>query len=394
MRPNWTLLLLVAAVAVVVALFLAGKPTNHSRKVGTPAAGTYTPGPRGADAKGGSDPPQPSNVSSTTGRTGDVVSRRLAALLAELENGVPPARVLQLLAELRRVVHLLPPEQAAEALIAFLETGDDRTTGLGFEIGAEGVMRETPTVRTAVVDLLGQTDPLQSVAYSRRIIEATDSPDEYALALRNLAWSFPGAVPREELVAAFMSMLARGEWTARPSRGFLEAFDVAVVTGSAGDLSPLLKNQPLGGLEPPLSRAAFVALDRMVLRDPAALAEKFKGDPSFLANAPFHRASLIARLDPRDAAQKDLLVSYLLRPDHAPGELEYFAEVFPNPNRFASNRLVTAPEAGGSIAEQAALDRAVLEVVGQLLDEPDASAAKPTLRAIREKLTKAMTSGP
>jgi len=322
-----------------------------------------------------------------SGAEGDSqVLRRLSSIVSELRKGAAPSKVLQLLDELRRLIRTLPPERAAAALIAFLETGEDQPTGLDFEIGGEGVMKETPTVRTAVLDLLGQTDPSQSVAYCRTLLRSTASADEYALALRNLGWSCPALVGRDELARDFRDMLARNEWISQPSRGFLEAFDVAVVAGAVDAVAPLLSDRPLGEPEPPLSRAAFVALDRMMLSQPELVVGNFKGDPSFLAQAPFHRASIMARLDPRVSGQKELLESYLLRTNHAAGEIEYFSEVFPNPNRFSSNRLVTGAEKGGSMVSQDAVDRAVLEVFEQWSSDPRFVSAKATIASVMDRL--------
>lgn len=77
---------------------------------------------------------------------------------------------------------------AAEALIAELQTGRDLETGLQFVVGAEGVLDEAPSYRSALLDLLGQTDPEAALHFSQSILENTQSPDEYALALRNVAW--------------------------------------------------------------------------------------------------------------------------------------------------------------------------------------------------------------
>jgi hypothetical protein len=322
------------------------------------------------------------------------LARRLDALIEALRNGLPRDEAMRLLAELKRLVHALPPDQAAAALIAFLESGEDQPTGLGFEIGGEGVMQQTPTIRTAVIDLLGQTDPYKAAEYSRSMLGSTSSSDEYALALRNLGWAYPAVVPRQELADAFQRMLAREEWSAQPSRGFLEAFDIAVVAGAVGQVTPLLQDQPVGTPEPPLSRAAFVALDRMMLREPEALIKHMEGNPSALTKAPFHRASLMARLDPRAGGQIKALENYILRADHAPGEMEYFSEIFPNPNRFHSQRLVTSHEEKGSMEDQDVLDRATLEVLDRWLTEARFAEKKPVILAIRERLATFLPTTP
>ena len=124
----------------------------------------------------------------------------------------------------------------------------------------------------------------------------------------------------------------------------------------------------------------------MMLSQPELVVGNFKGDPSFLAQAPFHRASIMARLDPRVSGHKELLESYLLRTNHAAGEIEYFSEVFPNPNRFSSNRLVTGAEKGGSMVSQDAVDRAVLEVFEQWSSDPRFVSAKATIASVMDRL--------
>jgi hypothetical protein len=327
------------------------------------------------------EPPQPADKSDTI-----IITRKINALLQEIRQGASPPRVLELLAELKKLLHHADPDEAAAALVAFLETGADSPTKLGFKIGPEGIMEETPTLRTALLDLLGQTDPTQSADYARVIMGTTRSADEYALAMRNLAWSSPGDTLQAELKNAFLGMLGRSEWRMNPTTGFLEAFDLAVATGALQEVAPLLQNQPVGVAEPPISRAAFVALDRMMLRNPDMVVATFVRDPSFLAQAPFHRASIMTRLDPRQPSQKDLLAQYLLRPDHASGELDYFAGVFPNGNRFSSHRLTTGWEAGGGIAEQDAIDQAVLQTLEEWAIDPKFAATSDTLQKIHDKL--------
>jgi hypothetical protein len=161
---------------------------------------------------------------------------------------------------------------------------------------------------------------------------------------------------------------------------------VAVVAGAVGDLTPLLQNQPLGTPEPLLSRAAFVALDRMMLREPETVVKHIAENPASTSAAPFHRASLMSRLDPRADGQNKALETYILRDDHAPGEMEYFSEIFPNPNRFHSHRLVTTTEGSGSMADQDALDRAALVALDRWLTDPRFVDTTPFISAIRERL--------
>lgn len=392
MSSRWTTALLLLAAVALVAVWLfsaSGWPAGSSPRPSpgkSPVAAT--------DPVTGSGSSEPAGSPARKGSHERGLTRRLQALLGKLRDGASPSEVLSRLAEIKRLAGALPPERVAAEIVDFLETGEDMPTGLVFEVGPEGVMRKVPTVRTAAIDLLGQSEASQSVEYSRKILRSTFSADEYALALRNLGWSFPAAVTREELADNFRNMLARAEWKPQPSRGFLEAFDIAVVAGLATDVAPLLQNGEPGVPESPLGRAAFVALDRMMLRDPAAIVDVFLRNPQFLAATPFHRASIMTRLDPRDPVQGEMLAYYILRDDHAPGEIDYFAAIFPNPNRFSSHRLVTAREDGGSMENQQQADSAVAQTLGNWVGEPRFLAARKTLESILNRLRSTGGAGP
>jgi hypothetical protein len=309
----------------------------------------------------------------------------LQKFLDDLRSKIPPAEVRSRLARLKELVHEADPHEAAAALILALETGLDEPTGLRFTVGPEGVMDESPTYRTALLDLLGQTEPEASADYALVIMTDTSSADEYALALRNLAWTdFEGSLIGE-LDSYLAAMLGRPEWMSNPTAGFLEAFDCAVFVGAAEQMVPLLE-PPSGQGESATGHAAFVALDRMMLSDAQSITAKFRTDPQFMAQTPFHRASLLSRLDIRDADQAAVVKDYLLRQDHAPEELEYFTEVFPNKNSFASHRLITGWEDGFSIAEIDAGDAAALPILRDWLASPELGFRKTELQAMIGRL--------
>jgi len=312
----------------------------------------------------------------------------LLYLLSRLRSGAPASEVRAALRDSKRVVHAAAPDEAAAIVIALLETGQDAVTGLGFVVGSEGVMDEQPTWRTALLDFLGQTDPAQFIAYSRVLLGTTTSPDEYALALRNLGWGNVNGRFDTEIRGYFAAMLDRPEWNQQPTVGFLEAFDLAVEAEATEELVSVLEPAGPDG-ESAVSRAAFVALDRIMLRSPEKLVGKFLANPLYLSSTPLHRASLLSRLDVRQPGQSEILSSYLQRGDHAPGELQYFADLFPNGNRFASHRLVTTPEKGGGILAMQQLDRATLETLRGWVDRPEFAGHRAELAQIILRLEKA-----
>jgi hypothetical protein len=313
----------------------------------------------------------------------------LQATLSDWRRQAPSREeALDALARLKELAHQGDPSAAAEALIMMLEEGADQSTGLGFVVGEEGVMDETPTLRAALLDLLGQTDPFLSADYARRLLGQTESADEYALALRNLAWSDSKGRLAAELREGFRAMLQRGEWMANPTAGFLEAFDVAVEIGSVEELARLIPVET-GAAESPVTRAAFIALDRLTIRQPSIVTAWLERDPSALAHAPSYRASLMSRWDVRDPAQAAVLARYLQRADLSSDEWDYFAGLFPNGNYFTGHRLVgsswDAPESA------AARDQATLSTLSAWRDLPEFAAGSAALAAIVERLrTKAI----
>ncbi len=93
-----------------------------------------------------------------------------------------------------------------------------------------------------------------------------------------------------------------------------------------------ISQQGLANENPSAARAAFMSLDRMTLRDPSLLSAAFGSDPAWMDFAPKPRASLMSRLDITDPGQQVLFLQYLSKTSHGPGEMDYFAEIFPNGN--------------------------------------------------------------
>jgi len=309
----------------------------------------------------------------------------LAALGLECRGTRERTRVLALVARFRKMILDLPPDEASLAIAELLRSGSDYQTGLDFVVGPEGVMDEAPTLRTLLLDLLGQTDPKISAQLSREILGTTNSADEYALALRNLAWTNHDRRLDEELLGWLRGMLGRSRWLAEPSDGFLEAFDAAVDLGAAAEMARVLS---FTSQDPssPADRAAFLALDRIMISDPQDILDPAARDESFLSASPMHRASLFSRLDVRDPRQQAALADYLLRFPHAPGELEYFSRISPNGNRFVGHRLITSPEPVPSIEDIQDLDIATAAVLESWASEPAFAARADDLISIHGRL--------
>ena len=321
-----------------------------------------------------------------------VVHAALGALLADLKKG--PIERTQLLARLKALkasIHALPPDVAAATLISWLDTGSDAATQLGFKVGAEGVMDENPTFRTCLLDLLGQTDPVACLAYSQDLLAAKPGPEEYALALRNLAWLNPDGAQTGLIRQAFLALLNDPALAEHPSAGYLESFDVAVAVANADLVRALLAHQSPLRDNDVLSRTTFIALDRIMLRTPDAILEAFAADPQFLADQPNWRASLLARLDPTNPTQVEQLRNYLLNTPHADTELGYFASIYPLANFFEGNRLVTDWETVNLAQTVPERDAAARKLMEGLLADPTYNGVLPTIETILQRLNPPVT---
>ena len=306
--------------------------------------------------------------------------------MGELRESRDPDRAALILRSLKNGLLAGPEDESVAAIVAFLESGEDAVTGLPFVVGPDGVMALVPTLRTALMDLLPTLDPQVALEAARVVMKRRSSQDEYALALRNMAWNDLDGDMREELGARLNDMLEIESWMENPSTGYLEAFDIALEIGGPGWFATMsqVAEKGVAGDTSELSKAAFVALDRMVLRDPSLLMTADL-EAGWMDSAPRPRASLMSRLDVTQPEQQALLIRYLNSESPGPGELEYFAALFPNGNILHGHRLVTADEETPSIAGRQELDRRILEVVETLIESAN-GPAKKTLTEIETRL--------
>lgn len=278
----------------------------------------------------------------------------------------------------------LSKDEAIDWIETYLASGKDQGTGLEFEIGTGGTMTGWPTFRVFLLDALLSLDPNAATRISRSILSQPTTADEWALALRNI-----GRVESGDETNAFLRertelLIRKPEWQANPSVGYLNAFDVLVhtrATASTPLLSELIQNKDRRDL----AHAAFIALDRLVQREPVAELAALVEDTALQASRPEMTAQQFARADLRDPAQADLVKKWLLDPARTPAELHAFSGVFPNHNRFVSNNLLTEDDrpTGGDLA---AHDRAVLEIVTGWEADPVFSSRTTTLAKMATRL--------
>lgn len=306
------------------------------------------------------------------------------AAVAQLTNARDAAARKQALEELRRSLAGGDKNEASAAIRKFLDSKADASTGLGFKIGSHGMLTEAPTLRTYLLDYLGQVDPAAAADYARVILSSKDSPDEWAVALRNLALGDTSPAAHALLEQKTGELLSYGAWQQNPSTGYLEAFDAAVYLGGT-DLIPALTGLARLQDNPAVAHAAFLALDRSVINDPTTLLTALLAQPELLQGREQTRADYFARGDVRDPQQRQLVENYLLSPQTTAAELQQFAGVFPNANYMISQNLLT-PTPTPDTANLAGRDAASLNAVQQWQADPRFAGVRPQLEQISVRL--------
>lgn len=255
----------------------------------------------------------------------------------------------------------LPKEQALATIGEFLKRGDDSPTGLTFDIGEDGTMKSWPTFRSFLIDLLAGIDPTAAAVMSREILGKPTSPDEWALALRNVA-----RVESVEQSASYLQkkteeLIANPTWQAKPTIGYLNAFDVLVHIEAVSS-APLLADLVRQKDREDLAHAGFLTLDRLVQRRPKEMLSQLATHRELRESRPEMVAQQFARADVRVTAQREILRTWLLDPERTADEMRSFVSVYPNNNRFVSNNLLTV-ESKPTGADLAAHDREALGVL-------------------------------
>jgi hypothetical protein len=290
----------------------------------------------------------------------------------------------QVLAVLGQILATGDRNEVSTAIRRFLESKTDAPTGQGFKLGAKGALNEAPTLRTFLLDYLGQMDPAAAAAYARVILSEMGSPDEWAVALRNLAAGDASREGRSLLEQKIGDLLRQEAWQRDASAGFLEAFDVAVFVGGT-NLVPTLGNLVRKQDNPAVAHAAYLALDRLVLRDPSELLAALAGDAGLMQGREATRADYFARADVRDSRQRQVLEGYLLDPQRSAAELAHFAGVYPNANFMISPNLLT-PSPTLDHATLASRDAAALATVQGWLADPRFTKLRPELEKMKVRL--------
>lgn len=257
------------------------------------------------------------------------------------------------------------PTEAIAAIRGFLRTGRDAATGQEFIVASGGTLRGSPTLRVTLLDLLGQiarksrSDAASQIA--REILAEKISADEWALALRNIAWTEPR--PEPFLADKMREMLRYEPWRTAPSAGMLEALDVIVFTKDATFLPDLAEARTAGN---ELAHAADIALDRLAEAAPLNVLTYLNTHPPLLSDRPFLRADYFAKADLSQPAQRAQIEIYLGRPDISPGEKTKLLKALTAPASFVGDSLVASPApADDGTARRAGLAEATREWLSQ-----------------------------
>ena len=291
------------------------------------------------------------------------------------------------LAALREALAHADPKVALAAIHQFLATGNDAATGLGFKVGQGGVLDEAPTMRTFLMDQLGtishDAGTADAAEEARATLQANTSPDESAVAMRNLAWTDPEG-SKALLATSERAMLTNAAWRQSPSGGYLEAFDVAAY---AGDASLLDELAPMGTDPSPVQRAALIAMERLSALSPDEVATYLNAHPGLLADRPMLRADYMGNVDLSDPDQMAQAEAYLARTDVTDAEKDKFIARLAMPAGFVSNNLLTPSDIPVSLPEHRAL---VNQVAGNWLS----SGKYPALQTALQNAVTATTTTP
>jgi len=286
--------------------------------------------------------------------------------------------------ELRRYLSTLPSEAAVGAIRQFLDSKQDAPSGLGFTIGSEGFLTAAPSLRVFLLDYLSRLDRQAASRYAETILGSMDSPDEWAVSLRNYAMANSTPDARAFLERKMQELLRYEPWQKNPSTGYLEAFDVSVHSGGT-NLMPALTQLVRQQDNPAVAHAAYLALDRLTISNPAATLEHLLNYPDAMRGREQTRANYFARADITDPQQRQILENYLLAPDRSAAELQTFSGIFPNANFMVSHNLLTrtATPDGATLTRD---DREALEVVEGWVRNERFSRLRSALEKIRERL--------
>lgn len=332
------------------------------------------------------------SLNSLTPRRVNEVLDRIKQATEQLRQREGPEESRRAFAMLRGYLGAADRETAFAAVGEFLDSNADAPSGLEFSIGPDGFLAEASSLRVFLLDNLARVDRGGAAAHAEKILVSKDSPDEWAVALRNYALGRTDANARSFLREKWREMVLYETWQREPSIGFLQAFDVAVYLGGT-ELMPLLTDLVRRMERPAVAHAAFLSLDRLIIQAPADSLSQLLGNLDSLQGREATRASFFARADVSDPRQKKILEEYLLSPQIGGSELNAFAGLYPHASYMVSFNLLsqaTTPDHAAIVH----LDRESLRVVQEWLADPQFEQLAPHLQGIKSRLETFIQAAP
>ena len=312
--------------------------------------------------------------------TSSVVQRKVQ----QLRDSNSAAENRRILLELRVALAAMAKSEASSTIREMLSSGVDVQTQIEFEVGDGGRLQGANTLRVFLLDNLGAIDPKAAAEIARGILIKPESPDEWAICLRNLAKGDSSEEAQRFLRDRLRILLRHEPWQNNPSIGYLEAFDTTVYIGGYQLVPELTRLMRLTN-NPGVAHAAFLAVDRLAANEPAATLSSLAEDWTLMQGREATRAGFFARADVSNAEQRQLVERYLLTLPPGSPELDAFADVFPNENyRISKNLLTVTPPRSGSVIQQR--DRATLLVIEEWMAEKRFQGVLPQLRTVQNRL--------
>ena len=311
------------------------------------------------------------------------------AVITGLRQAEGPAATRDRLRGLRQWLLSMGPATASGEIQRFLESGRDLPLDLRFRVGPEGRLAGAPSLRSTLLDWLGQWNPRAAGRLARAALQNKGTklpPSEYVLHLRNFAWAFRGegglpAAEREFLLAQTRALLRHEPWLNRPTPAVAEAVDVVVYLASAALLPDFLGLLDPGA-RPGLRAAAALGLERLVDRRPMEVL------PALLkAELPsVQRAASFARLHAGTPAARELLAEYLASERIPEEEKRRFLASYPNLNNALSHNLLSAQLLNTEIVPAEERLRTAAAQLDRWLANPAFAELYPRLKEARRRL--------
>ena len=274
-------------------------------------------------------------------------------------------------------------EETVQAILQVLQNGDDSNTGLEFALGEGNRLSSWSTWRVFLLDVLFLLDPEKAKEISKLVLENKSNPDEWALALRNVA-ALGRDEDREFIKQRMRDMLAEESWGKKPSSGYLHAFDIIVHTRDTSFFEDLLKrcaNKDARAIR----HASFMVLDRLSQLETSELLKILPILGKQHPDCGVMISQMMARGNALDINHRLAMEQYLLAPTRNDEEIKAFCGVFPNQNQMVSNNLLS-PRILPSPTNTSEFDDAAILMVDEWLNNPNFSKIHLPLTQLRQRL--------